>query len=136
VTSRPSAILLGVALLVVVAVAAARAPASGPSPDRAPGPSPAVAEAINLAAATYGHGEELWRKARCETAGTFDPRSRNPRAVATKYGPEHASGLFQFLPSTWRQTPYRRLSIWSAYASAMAAGWMHAHGRGGEWSCR
>jgi hypothetical protein len=122
-------VLLAVALLVVVIVATARA-----STQR--GPSRVVVEAISLAAATYGHGAELWRKARCETGGTYDPRSRNPRAVATKYGPEHASGLFQFLPSTWRQTPYARFSIWSPFASALAAGWMHAHGRGGEWSCR
>jgi hypothetical protein len=97
------------------------------------GPSPRVAEAINLACVghTGAFCARLWRLARCETAGTFDPRSVNPRPV----GDENASGLFQFLPSTWRSTPYRHLSIWSPYASAMAAAWMHTHGRGGEWQC-
>lgn len=128
-SSRPAAILLSLTVLALTLTLVATA---GPTDSK---PSADVVEALRLAVVTYGHGDELWRKARCETAGTFDPRSRNPRAVSTKHGPEHASGLFQFLPSTWAQTPYRRLSIWSPYASAMAAGWMHAHGRGGEWSC-
>jgi len=60
------------------------------------------------------------------------------RAVnRTAIGNEHATGLFQFLPSTFRSTPFGRYNILSAYAQAMAAGWMHAHGRGAEWStCR
>ena len=88
---------------------------------------PNVVEAINLAAATYGYGPTLWRKARCETGGTYDPHALNSSGAA---------GLFQFLPSTWRSTPYARFPITSAYANALAAGWMHANGRGGEWSCR
>ncbi len=86
--------------------------------------SSTVGEAINLAAATYGYGDTLWRKARCESK--LDPRAQNP---------SDASGLFQFLPSTFASTPYGGFSIWSAYANALAAGWMHAHGRGGEWVC-
>lgn len=86
---------------------------------------PSVAEAINLAGATYGQTAALWRKARCESH--LNPRAQNR---------SEASGLFQFLPSTWRSTPYGGFSIWSAYANALAAGWMHAHGRGGEWVCR
>lgn len=87
--------------------------------------SPTVSEAINLAATVYGNGATLWRKARCES--NLDPNARN--------GSE-ASGLFQFLPSTWRTTPFGGYSIFSAYANALAAGWMHAHNRGSEWSCR
>jgi hypothetical protein len=89
---------------------------------------PQVAEAINLAATVYGNAATLWRKARCETGGTFSPRAYN--------GSSGASGLFQFLPSTWRSTPYGVFSVWSPYANALAAGWMHAAGRGGEWVCR
>jgi hypothetical protein len=88
---------------------------------------PEVAEAINLACAVYGWCSALWRKAGCETGGTFSPAARNSSG---------ASGLFQFLPSTWASTPFARFSIWSPYANALAAGWMHANGRGGEWSCR
>jgi hypothetical protein len=39
-------------------------------------------------------------------------------------------------PSTWRSTPYGVFSVWSPYANALAAGWMHLNGRGGEWSCQ
>lgn len=86
---------------------------------------PTVVEAINLACATYGSCGALWRRARCESG--YSPSA---------YNDSGASGLFQFLPSTFASTPYRSFSIWSAYANALAAGWMHAHGRGGEWECR
>lgn len=86
---------------------------------------PQVVEAINLACATYGSCSTLWRKAQCESL--LNPNAQNRSG---------ASGLFQFLPGTFRSTPYGRLSIWSPYANALAAGWMHAHGRGGEWVCQ
>jgi hypothetical protein len=88
---------------------------------------PQVAEAINLSCAVYGYCSTLWRKASCETGGTFS---------ATSHNPSGASGLFQFLRSTWDSTPFARFSIWSPYANALAAGWMHYTGRGGEWTCR
>lgn len=92
-----------------------------------------TAEAIQLACVTYRVPcSTLWRKARCETGGTFSPLAWNP----TPIGSEHASGLFQFLPSTFRSTPYGRFSIFDPVANALAAGWMHAHGRGGEWACQ
>jgi len=87
---------------------------------------PDVGEAIDLAAATYGHGDELWRKAECESG--LNPNARNLSSAAT--------GLFQFLGSTWRSTPYGRFNPTSPYANALAAGWMHAQGRSGEWQCR
>jgi hypothetical protein len=87
--------------------------------------APRVVEAINLAAAVYGDGSTLWRKARCESG--LNPQASNPSG---------ADGLFQFLGSTWRSTPFAGFSVWSPYANALAAGWMHEHGRGGEWSCR
>ena len=89
---------------------------------------PNVVEAINLAAATYGYGQTLWAKVNCETGGTLSARALNSSSGA--------AGLFQFVPSTWASTPYARFSVWSPYANALAAGWMHAHGRAGEWSCR
>ena len=87
---------------------------------------PDVSEAIGLAAATYGYGDDLWRKARCESG--FNPGARNLSSAAT--------GLFQFMPSTFASTPYGHFSIYSPYANALAAGWMHQHGRGGEWACQ
>jgi soluble lytic murein transglycosylase-like protein len=68
----------------------------------------------------------LFRRARCESG--LNPYARNASG---------ASGLFQFLPSTWATTPYgRRGSIWSPKWSSLAAAWMVRVGRGGEWVCR
>jgi hypothetical protein len=86
---------------------------------------PSVQESIALACATYGYCSTLWRKASCES-----------HLTSTAHNPSGASGLFQFMPSTFASTPYAGLSIWSPYANALAAGWMHEHGRGGEWVCR
>jgi hypothetical protein len=123
-TGRRPVILLLAALAVAVAVAVASVNA-GTGQEQI---SSQVVAAINLSCATYGHCAELWRKARCETGGTFDPRAINPGSGA--------AGLFQFLPSTWASTPYRMFSMMSPYASALAAGWMHEQGRGGEWACQ
>jgi hypothetical protein len=87
---------------------------------------PETATAIGLACVVYGHCAELWRKARCES-------NLHRYSVDTSSG---AAGLFQFLPSTWRSTPFGRYSIFDPYANALAAGWMHSRGRGGEWVCR
>jgi hypothetical protein len=86
---------------------------------------PSTNEAITLACITYGSCSTLWRRARCESG-------LNRYAVNSWSG---ASGLFQFLPSTFRTTPFRGMSIFSPYANAMAAGWMQSVGRGGEWVC-
>jgi hypothetical protein len=67
----------------------------------------------------------LRRKAWCESR--MNPFAQNQSG---------AVGLFQFLPSTWASTPYAGRSIWSPKWAALGAGWMHAVGRGGEWSCR
>jgi hypothetical protein len=44
-----------------------------------------------------------------------------------------ASGLFQFMPSTWRNTPYGGCSIWDAKSQCYAAAWMFSCGRQREW---
>jgi len=66
------------------------------------------------------------RVARCESG--YNPGAYNPRSGA--------SGLFQFLPSTWRTTPYAAASIFDPWASAQAARWMFDRGRASEWVCR
>lgn len=85
-----------------------------------------MTEAINLAAAVYGNGSWLWRVARCESG-------LNPSAVNSGSG---STGLFQFLRSTWATTPFGSFSIYSANASALAAGWMAQRGRASEWQCK
>jgi hypothetical protein len=84
---------------------------------------------ITVAAKAYGQNPTtLLRKAECETGGTFSPYAYNRSSGA--------SGLFQFLGGTWRSTPFGRFNMFDPFANALAASWMHSHGRSGEWACR
>jgi soluble lytic murein transglycosylase-like protein len=67
------------------------------------------------------------RVAKCESG--YNPQARNPSG---------ASGLFQFMPSTFANTPPGRAggSIWDPVANSQAAAWMYSQGRQGEWSCK
>lgn len=87
-----------------------------------------VAEALNLASVVYGVPRStLWRRSACESH--LHPRARNRKSGAL--------GLFQFLLSTWRSTPFAAFDPYSPYANALAAGWMMGPaGRGGEWECQ
>jgi uncharacterized protein YraI len=81
---------------------------------------------IAAAAQRYGQSPAaMISVAQCESR--LDPSAFN--------GNSGASGLFQFLPSTWASTPYASQSIWDPYASANAAAWMWSVGRRGEWVC-
>lgn len=44
-------------------------------------------------------------------------------------------GVFQYLDSTWRSTPYKKKSVFDAKANAFATGWMWKQGREQEWDC-
>lgn len=66
----------------------------------------------------------LLRKARCESG--LNPHASNGVHI----------GLFQFNPGTFASTPYAGRDPWRAKWNALAAGWMHHVGRGGEWVCR
>lgn len=90
--------------------------------------SPTIQEAVQLATIAYPDfsSSRAWQIIRHESWMTSDPaRAKNPASTA--------SGLYQFLTSTFASTPYGHLSIWSPYAQSLAAGWMHEHGRGCEW---
>ncbi len=87
-------------------------------------------EDLVTAAETYGQDPwELHRVMLCESKG--DARAQNDEPVAG----EHATGLFQFLPSTWAGTPYAGQSIYDGHAQVMAAAWMWSQGRQEEWAC-
>ena len=116
---RLSALITGVG--VGPAVAAAAPAASG-----------AIQQIILNAFASLGTAGQTWalRVAKCES-------NYNPLAVNRSSG---ASGLFQFLPSTWANTPQGKagMSVFDATANAQAAAWYYnATGRtGGPWSCK
>ncbi len=109
--------------------AAAAAPAPTPTPEPAAAPTNGggtIIEIITAAANRYGQSPAaMIAVARCES--NLNPNAVNPRS--------NASGLFQFLPGTWRTTPYASYSIFDPWANANAAGWMWSVGRRGEWVC-
>jgi len=56
----------------------------------------------------------------------YDPLAKNPQSTA--------SGLYQFLTSTWANTPYATRSIWSAKWSALAYAWAISRGYASWWA--
>ncbi len=86
-----------------------------------------IIQIIYAAADQYGQPrEDMLRVARCESV--LDPNAVNASS--------NASGLFQFLPSTWETTPYADQDIFDPVANAQAAAWMWSEGRRGEWVCQ
>lgn len=88
-----------------------------------------IEQAIHAASNRYGAPySEMVTVARCESINFTDFYNEA----------SGASGLFQFLPSTWRSTPYRHHSIFNHHWNAMAAGWLWRHdGRSWqEWDCQ
>lgn len=108
------------------AAAAARADQAATVPAPAPQPQ-SIQGIITGAFAPLGQGAVSWalRVARCESG-------YNPNAVNASSG---ASGLFQFLRSTWALTPYAGSSIFDPVANAHAAAWLYSHSGPGNWQC-
>jgi len=94
-----------------------------------PGSSDIEAIIRDAAAAQGANAEQLLRVAYCESR-------YNPGA----YNASGASGLFQFLPSTWTANSVRAgfagASVWDPVASANVAAYMFARGQAGQWVCR
>lgn len=86
-----------------------------------------IIQIIYAAADKYGQPRaDMLRVAQCESV--LDPGAVNSRSGT--------SGLFQFLPSTWRTTPYANQDIFDPVANSEAAAWMWANGRRNEWHCQ
>jgi hypothetical protein len=82
---------------------------------------------ISKAAKKYGQSESaMVRVARCESV--LDPCAVN------RSGPYY--GLFQFLKSTWKTTPYGDRDIFDPEAQSLATAWMWKEGRKNEWACQ
>lgn len=90
---------------------------------------PSINECIRLATIAYPAFTEqrAWYLIEHESLTSGLQYAKNPTSSA--------SGLYQFLTSTFASTPYGAagMSIWSPCAQSLAAGWMHQNGRGGEW---
>ena len=81
---------------------------------------------INQAADRYGQSRsDMVRVAECES--NLDPYAVNPSG---------SYGLFQFIRSTWKSTPYGNKDIFDPEANANAAAWMWSEGRKSEWVCQ
>jgi uncharacterized protein YraI len=104
-------------------------PGSAADPGASPEGNDDIIAIIYAAADRWGQPRaDMLRVARCES--NLDPVAVNPSSGA--------SGLFQFMPSTFATTPngQRGEDIFDASTSADAAGWMWANGRRNEWECQ
>jgi soluble lytic murein transglycosylase-like protein len=92
-----------------------------------PGSVGAIQAIILDAFAPLGAALQSWalKIAKCES-------NYNPYAVNRSSG---ASGLFQFLPSTWAASPYHAQSVFDPSANAHAAEWLYVHAGPNQWSC-
>ncbi len=81
---------------------------------------------ITQAAKRYDQSpEDMVRVAQCES--NLDPYAVNPSG---------SYGLFQFIRSTWKSTPYGNEDIFDPQANSNAAAWMWSQGRKSEWVCQ
>ena len=93
-----------------------------------PAPPANIAKIINDAFSPLGQAAVTWamRIAWCESR-------YHPNSVNSSSG---ASGLFQFLPSTWSGTPWANQSPFDPVANANAAAWLYSYYGPGRWACK
>ncbi len=93
-----------------------------------PPPPPAIALDITNAFSPLGPRAVQWAMnvAYCESR-------YHPNSVNSDSG---ASGLFQFMPSTWGGTPWAQQSPFDPAANAMAAAWLYSRYGPGRWTCQ
>jgi hypothetical protein len=111
------------------AQAAQDSSAPAPAPAAAPsGGGGSIQDIILNAFAPLGGGAQQWalRVAKCESG-------YNPNAVNRSSG---ASGLFQFLPSTWAALPWHNQSVFDPVANAQAAAYYYQHSGSSPWVCQ
>ena len=110
------------------ALAAAQAQAAVIAARSNHAPPPAyIAKIITDSFSPLGPGAVQWAMnvAYCESR--YHPNSVNSTSGA--------SGLFQFLPSTWGGTPWASQSPFDPVANAQAAAWLYSHYGPGRWQC-
>lgn len=111
------------------ALAAAQAQAAAiAARNNHPAPPPEIAKDITDAFSPLGAAAVQWAMnvAWCESR-------YHPNSVNSSSG---ASGLFQFLLSTWSGTPYASQSPFDPRANSFAAAWLYSHYGPGRWQCQ
>ena len=110
-----------------LAAAQAKAAVIAARSNHAP-PPPDIAKIINDAFGPLGPAAVQWaiNVAYCESR-------YHPNSVNSSSG---ASGLFQFLPSTWGGTPWASQSPFDPVANAQAAAWLYSRYGPGRWQCQ
>lgn len=95
--------------------------------------SPDAELALQVAGVVYG---QPWRAMRsCWLSEGYRNAERHQRRVVRfNRAGSGASGPGQFMPGTWRSTPFGGFDIHSVVAQAMATAWMWDRGRRGEWA--
>lgn len=93
-----------------------------------PPPPAYIAQAIHNAFTPLGDRAVQWafNVAWCESR-------YHPNSVNSSSG---ASGLFQFLPSTWAFTPQHSQSPFDPIANSNAAAWLYARDGPSQWVCQ
>jgi hypothetical protein len=93
-----------------------------------PAPPADIAKAISNAFSPLGDRAVQWayNVAWCESR-------YHPTSVNSSSG---ASGLFQFLPSTWAFTPYHASSPFDPVANSLAAAWLYKRDGPNQWECQ
>jgi hypothetical protein len=93
-----------------------------------PAPPPDIAKDIIDAFSPLGPAAVQWAMnvAWCESR-------YHPNSVNSSSG---ASGLFQFLPSTWAFTPYASHSPFDPQYNALAAAWLYHRDGPSQWVCQ
>ena len=103
-------------------------PRTNPTPQTVAPPPGSSGSGVAAIYAAFGNSPGLsWalRVAKCESG--YNPRAVNPSSGA--------SGLFQFMPSTWNAN-FPGQNIWDPYAQARAALVFYNAGRQSAWTCR
>ncbi len=110
-----------------LAAAQVKAAAIAARSNHAP-PPPYIAKIINDAFGPLGPAAVQWaiNVAYCESR-------YHPNSVNSDSG---ASGLFQFMPSTWGGTPWASQSPFDPVANAQAAAWLYSRYGPGRWTCQ
>ena len=95
--------------------------------------SPDAELALQVAGTVYG---QSWTHMRsCWLSEGYRHGERyQPRIVRYNRAGSGASGPGQFMPGTWRSTPFGRFDIHNVFAQAMATAWMWDQGRRREWA--